>query len=111
MGHPGRDGTISVLSRSYFWPFMGKMVRRFYKNYNVYGYKLIWKNRKRGFFKPLPVFNRFWNEISIDFIIDLPVIKKLDPSFIMVIINRLFKNVIFEPITSMELGVYAKRFK
>ena len=31
-GHPGRNNTIAILSRSFFWPGMSKMVRRFCKN-------------------------------------------------------------------------------
>lgn len=109
-GHPGRDATIALLSRSYFWPGLYRMVRRFVRNCDVCGRKTVWRHRKKGLLKPLPVPERLWSELSIDFMINLPQENASDPSYLMVITDRLGKGVTLEPMTSMEASACAERF-
>ena len=109
-GHPGRDGTIAVLSRSYYWPGLGKMVKQFVRNCDVCGRNAIWRARKRGFLKPLPVPDRFDSELSIDFMTDLPVKRGGGSSNMMVIVDRLGKSVTIEPMESMDAEACAQRF-
>ena len=71
-GHPGREGTISIVGRDYYWPLLSQHVRRFCRNCDVCGRSKVWRDLKNGLLKPLPVPDRFYQEISIDFIIDLP---------------------------------------
>ena len=71
-GHPGRDATISLLSRKFFWPGSNQDVRRFVKNCDVCGRTSIWRDKKKGLLKPLPVPSQIWREISMDFITGLP---------------------------------------
>jgi len=109
-GHPGREGTTAILSRAYFWPGMHRMVRRFLRNCDVCGRKTVWRQRKQGFLKPLPVPERYWSELAIDFMTELPGKKEGDPTFLMVITDRLSKAVTLEAMTTMEAEACAERF-
>lgn len=109
-GHPGRDNTLAILSRSYFWPGMSTMVRRFCRNCDVCGRSHVWRSRKQGLLLPLPIPDRFHSELSIDFMTELPGKGPKDPRFLMVITDRLLKNVILEAMTSMSAEDCAERF-
>ena len=93
-GHPGRDATYTILSRRFFWPNIAKDVRRFLRNCAVCGRSTIWRETKHGLLKPLPVPERIWAEISMDFITDLPPSGPYDKTNCLVITDRLTKGVI-----------------
>ena len=57
-GHPGRDGTLALISRRFFWPGQSQMVRQFIRNCDVCGRSHLWRERKRGLLKPLPIPDR-----------------------------------------------------
>ncbi|KAI0991352.1 hypothetical protein K3495_g16835, partial [Podosphaera aphanis] len=54
-GHPGREATLSILSRDFYWPRMSNMIRQFVRNCDMCGRTHIWRDKKRGFLKPLPI--------------------------------------------------------
>ena len=59
--------------------------------------------------KPLPIPERFHQELSIDFMTDLPA-EKDQPRYLMVITDRLSKEIILESMTSMNAESCADRF-
>ena len=99
-GHPGRDATISLLSRKFFWPGSNQDVRRFVKNCDVCGRTSIWRDKKKGLLKPLPVPSQIWREISMDFITGLPPSGSDKITILLVITDRLSKGIILIPIKS-----------
>jgi hypothetical protein len=60
--------------------------------------------------KPLPVSDRFYNELSIDFITNLFAKREENPRFLMVIINKLLKSCTLEAITFMKAENCAEIF-
>jgi hypothetical protein len=62
------------------------------------------------FLKPLPVPDRFYSELSIDFITDLPAKKEGNLRFLMVIINKLLKTCTLEAIMFIKAENCAKTF-
>lgn len=78
-GYPGREATLSILNREFYWPRMSNMVRIFLRNCDVYERTHIWRYKKRVLHKPLPIPERHHQEISIDFMTDLPA-KKTSPA-------------------------------
>jgi hypothetical protein len=93
-GHPGRDATVALLSRQFFWPGMNSQVRRFIRNCDVSGRSTIWRDKKKGLLKPLPIPERIWQEISIDFVTDLPPTIGTQSTVLLVITDRLGKGTI-----------------
>lgn len=90
--HPGREITYAIVARQFFWPGMAKDIRRFVENCDGCGRNKAWRSRRQGFLKPLPIPDRIWSEISMDFITDLP--KSGNCTNMIVITDRLSKGVI-----------------
>ena len=108
VGHPGRNTLYAILARQFFWPQMSSDVRRFCQNCDQCGAHRIWRERKQGLLKPLPIPERKWREISMDFVGPLPFSQSC--KYMWVIVDRLGKGVIIEPIESMDPEFLAKRF-
>ena len=108
-GHPGRDNTFAILARQFYWPGMSLMVRKFCRNCDVCGRAHVWRSRRQGLLLPMPIPERFHSELSIDFMTDLPA-KKGDPSYLMVITDRLLKSITLEAMSSMKAEDCAERF-
>lgn len=98
-GHPGRDATYAMLARQFFWPGCSHDVRRFVNNCDVCGRTTIWRQRKWGLLKPLPIPQRPWRSISMDFITDLPNVDGQQAC--LVVTDRLTKGVMFIPVQAM----------
>lgn len=108
-GHPGREATLHILSRDFYWPKISNMVRRFVRNCDTCNRTHVWRDKKRGFLKPLPTPDRFFQELSIDFMTDLPAADG-QPQNLMVITDRLSKNIILEAMTTMDAEACAQKF-
>jgi len=107
-GHPGRETTSALMMRQFFWPNMLTDIRRFVRNCDNCQGKQVWRDRRRGFLKPLPVPLRIWSEISMDFIDKLPLSNGC--TTLLVITDRLSKGVILEPCESMTTKYVAELF-
>ena len=107
-GHPGRDMLKSLLSRRFYWPGLDADARRFVRNCDVCGRSNIWREKRRGLLKPLPIPERIWSELSIDFVTDLPPTKSNGSTNLMVVTDRLSKSVIFESLKDITAETTAK---
>ncbi|KAI0996566.1 hypothetical protein K3495_g11617 [Podosphaera aphanis] len=101
-GHPGRDSTLAILGRNFFWPGISKCVRRFCRNCDVCGRSHVWRESKKGLLRPLPVPDRFNCELGMDFMTDLPAKTSNEPRYLMVVVDRLKGSVALEDMTSMK---------
>lgn len=107
-GHPGREATLAILSRTFFWPGMSGDVRKFTRNCHQCRGNHAWREKRHGLLKPLPVPDRIWREISIDFVTGLP--ESEGCTNIMVITDRLSKGVILEPMQKIDALSVVRRF-
>jgi hypothetical protein len=73
---------------------MSKGIRQFVRNCDNCGRTKTWKEQKKGLLKPLPIPERPWQYITLDFITDLP--SSNNCTVILVITDRLTKGVILE---------------
>ena len=76
-GHPGREITYSLIARHFFWPGMSNLIRQFCHNCHGCRANQVSRQRKQGLLKPLPIPDRVWRDISVDFITDLPRVSWL----------------------------------
>ena len=107
-GHPGREGTYRVLSRQFYWPGISDFNRRFCNNCDMCRANQIWRDRKHRLLKPLPVPERKWRDISLDFIENLPVADGY--KHILVITDRLTRGIILEPMIEIGTEATARAF-
>ena len=109
-GHPGRDGTLAMVSRRFFWPGLTQQVRRATRNCDICGRGHIWRQMKRGLLKPLPLATRPRCDLAMDFITDLPPTGETGARYLWVIVDRFTKAVTLEVMTTMEAEACAERF-
>ena len=106
--HPGREGLYAILARQYFWPRMGDDIRQFTRNCDSCSSNKSWRTRRQGFLKPLPIPDRIWTEISIDFITDLP--ESEGCTIIVVVTDRLSKGVLAGGLPELTVEALTKWF-
>ena len=107
-GHPGRDATASILARDFYWPLQSRHVRQFLRNCDHCGRNKVWREHKHGLLRPLPVPDRFFQEISMDFMTDLP--DSQGNRYLWVIKDRLSKWVALEAMPTMKAEDCVRKF-
>jgi transposase InsO family protein len=108
-GHPGKNVMTGIISRTYFWPGMSKDIQKFVRNCRACGRNTVWRTRKQGLLHPLPVPERSWTEISMDFVTGLPKTSNRYEN-ILVITDRLSKGAVFIPTKGRSSEELAKVF-
>lgn len=111
-GHAGRSSTYDRLSRHYYWPRITDSVARYVKSCHVCKRSKTYREGKQGLLKPLPIPDRYWQDISIDFITPLPTCLRYGRSYqnIMVVVDRLSKKKKFIPLDSLEVEAVVQAF-
>ena len=107
-GHPGRNMTYAIVARQLYWPNLSDDVRRFVDNCDKCGANTVWRQRRQGLLKPLPVPSRIWKDISMDFIEKLPMSD--GNTNLMVIIDRLGKGIILIPCERIDTETVISKF-
>jgi hypothetical protein len=107
-GYLGRENTYKILARDFFWLGMSTDIRRYIRNCDTCGRIKPWRDLKQGLLKPLPVPDRIWKELSMDFITGLPVSDSC--TILLVITNRLLKDLILIPLFRIDTELVAKKF-
>src|SRR5882724_2929536 len=105
-GHYGQMKTLYQVHRHYYWPGLTVYVRDYCKSCTICSHAKPVRHKPYGLLKQLPIPERPWNSISMDFI------EKLPPSSgytsILVIVDRLSKQSLFiltyNTITSPQLA-------
>lgn len=105
-GHFGQNKTLELVQREYYWPDLRDFVQSFAKTCDTCLRNKSQRHKPYGFLKQLPIPDKPWNSISMDFIEKLPESDGFTD--ILVIVDRLTKQVIFIPtvdtITAPELA-------
>jgi hypothetical protein len=70
-GHFGHDKTFSKLNGSYFWSGMRTDVKIFVDRCRICQH-MKGKRKKTGLYQTLPIPERPWDVVSMDFILGLP---------------------------------------
>ena len=96
-GHPGRDRTYLKLSRYFYWPGMRSTVKDFVKSCDRCQ-RVKGSQTKAGLLQSLPVPEQPWTDISMDFIMALPLTCR-GHSAILTFVDRLTKYVHLIPTT------------
>lgn len=71
-GHPGRDRTYFRLAQHFYWPRMGLDVKKFVRSCGVCQHTKGSQQRS-GLLQSLPIPDTPWKDISMDFIMGLPL--------------------------------------
>jgi hypothetical protein len=72
-GHPGQNKTVDLIRRDYTWPGLHEFVKKYCKSCTTFKCAKPQRHKPLGLLKQLPIPERPWNSISMDFIETLPV--------------------------------------
>ncbi|KAL0151605.1 hypothetical protein M9458_053088 [Cirrhinus mrigala] len=71
-GHPGITATLHLLKNRFWWPTINQDTQAFVKNCTVCNTCKPSRQLPAGLLQPLPIPQRPWSHIAIDFVTDLP---------------------------------------
>jgi hypothetical protein len=88
--HSGHDKTFAQLNNSYYWLGMRAEVKKFVNRCKIFQYA---KRRKKntGLYQPLPIPERPWDAISMDFMLGLPRTQRGSDSIFVIV--YIFSNM------------------
>ena len=89
-GHFGVDKTLGQLSHFYFWPNMKEDVQRYVNKCRICQHAKG-RSQNAGLYIHLPIPNRPWDSVSMDFVLGLPRTQQGNDS-ILVVVDR-FTNM------------------
>ena len=92
-GHPGREKTLELLSREYYWPRIHHDVERYVQNCQICRRTKSFRQTFKGGLHQLAMPRGVWQDIAIDFVVELPVSKlnKVEYRNILTVTDRLSK--------------------
>ena len=92
-GHPGVAKTLELIQRNYFWPSISIHVANFVKSCPECQQTKIFPSKVSGLLQPIPPSTIPWEEVTADFIVELPVSEGNDT--ILVVVDRCTKRAHF----------------
>ena len=103
VGHGGILKTYKALGTLFFWPGMRQDVHNYVASCHSCQITKYVPAKPQGLLQPLPIPQRPWVDISMDFIVQLP--KSAGFTAILVVVDRFSKTAHFE---ALKLGFTAK---
>ncbi len=107
-GHPGANATLSLLKDCYWWPNMARDVRRFVQGCEECAISKSPRHLPAGKLLPLPVPNRPWSHLGVDFVTDLP--PSDGNTGILVVVDRFSKSCRLIPIKNLPTAMETAEF-
>jgi hypothetical protein len=103
-GHPGFRRTLELVRREFYWPGCRDFVAEFCRTCDGCPRNKAVRHKPYGLLKQLPIPERPWESVSVDFIVQLPpstesLTNQLYDA-ILVVVDRLTKLSLFIPTTS-----------
>ncbi|KAL0192230.1 hypothetical protein M9458_010526, partial [Cirrhinus mrigala] len=98
-GHPGITATLELTTNRFWWPSLNKDVTQFVKRCATCNITKSSHQRPSGLLQPLPIPQRPWSHIAIDFITDLPPSNNY--TTILTVIDRFSKACRIIPLTKL----------
>ena len=106
-GHFGQNKTLALIRREFTWPNLRSMVNDYVRSCTSCAWSKAPRHKPYGTLQQLPVPDKPWNSISMDFIEHLPPSSGF--TAILVVVDRFSKQSIFIPtydtINSADLAV------
>jgi len=93
-GHFGQTKTFEIVTRDFYWPHLRRFVNRYVSTCDTCARVKAPRHKPHGFLAPLPVPERPWSSISMDFIVALPP-SPSDNDAIFVVVDRFTKMAHF----------------
>ena len=96
--HPGEERTLALLARSFHWPKMKEDVQAYVKTCHVCQVDKTERKKEAGLLQPLPIPEKPWQCVSMDFITGFPKVESFGS--VLVVVDRFSKYAVFIPAPS-----------
>jgi len=83
-GHFGQDKTLELMKPNYYWPNIEEWVRNYVRTCYACQSNKSARHKKYGNLVPLEIPSKLWEQISMDFITDLPNAKGYNQCWVIV---------------------------
>jgi len=107
-GHFGRERTMELVSRNFYWPNMETEIRKYCSECDNCQRTKSPRHAKHGLLHPLEMACKPWTHISTDFITDLP--ESEGATMILVVVDRFTKMAHFIPIKKKDSPTVARAY-
>jgi len=94
--HFGRDKALELMKCDYYWPNIEDWVRNYVRTCNACQRNKTIRHKKYSKLVPLPIPYQPWEQISMDFITELPNAKEYNQCW--VVVDRFTKMAHFIPL-------------
>ncbi|KAI2643799.1 Transposon Tf2-9 polyprotein [Labeo rohita] len=98
-GHPGIEATLHLLSNRFWWPTVRPDTIQFFRNCAICNASKVPHRLPAGLLQPLPVPQRPWSHIALDFVTDLPLSN--GHTTILSVVDRFSKGCHFIPLLKL----------
>ncbi|KAI2665857.1 Transposon Tf2-6 polyprotein [Labeo rohita] len=98
-GHPGIEATHHLLSNKFWWPTMRPNTIDFVRRCAICNMSKVPRHLLAGLHQPLPVPQRPWSHIALDFVTDLP--PSNGHTTILSVVDRFSKGCRFIPLPKL----------
>ena len=88
-GRPGEERTLALFARSFHWPKMKEDVQVYVKTCHVCQVDKIKQKKEASLLQPLPIPERPWQCLSMNFISEFPMVE--DFGSVLVVVNKFSK--------------------
>ena len=95
-GHEGVTKSVSKICKQFYWPKMQQDIRDFVRKCIICQQAKVEQALSAGLLQPLPIPQRIWEDIAMDFIMHLP--SSYGYSIVLVVVDRLSKFAHFIPL-------------
>ena len=107
-GHFGRERTMELLSRNFYWTNMERDVRKYCSECDNCQRTKAPRHAKHGLLHPLELACKPWTHMSTDFITDLP--ESEGATMILVVVDRFTKMAHFIPLRKKDSPTVARAY-
>jgi len=107
-GHFGRERTMELLSRNFYWTNMERDIRKYCSECDKCQRTKAPRHAKHGLLHPLELACKPWTHISTDFITDLS--ESEGATMILVVVDRLTKMAHFIPLRKKDSPTVARAY-
>lgn len=100
-GHFGRDKTVALISRKYYWPTLYNDVSEYIDTCDICQRSKARRHRPYGEMAALPQPQGPWEQLTMDFITDLPPSRRGNDIYdaVLVVVDRYTKMSLYLPCT------------
>jgi len=94
-GHPGRWKTLELVSKNYWWPQMSRYIKQYISTYDLCLRTKPIRQAPIGELHPLWIPDSWWDMLSVDFVVELPLSSKHNA--VMTVVDSVLKRAYFIP--------------